>query len=143
MSESTDPFILKEPYVSVYQQDTPSLIAAIREGLTYAVFKQVASIFPFSLQEWSSILHLTERSLQRYKKENRSFDALQSEKILQVLTLYKKGIQVFGTRERFHTWLDLPNLALGGIPPKSLMDSSFGIDLLKDELTRIEHGIFS
>jgi putative toxin-antitoxin system antitoxin component (TIGR02293 family) len=143
MSDPADLFTLKEPYISVYELDTPKLIQAIRNGIGYEVFGNIARHFPFSLQDWSSILHLTERSLQRYKKENKSFDALQSEKILQVLLLYRKGIQIFGNEERFHTWLDLPNLALGGIKPKSLMDSAFGIDLLKDELTRIEHGIFA
>lgn len=143
MSDESDIFSLKDPYISVYELDTPKLIQAIRNGIGYDVFGKIACHFPFSLQDWSSILHLTERSLQRYKKENKTFDALQSEKILQVLLLYRKGIQIFGNEERFHAWLDLPNLAIGGIKPKSLMDSAFGIDLLKDELTRIEHGIFA
>src|SRR5690606_10898211 len=135
------PLLAKEPYISVYQQDIPGIISAIRSGIGYDVFGQISRFFPFNLQEWASILHLTERSLQRYKKQNKAFDALQSEKIIQVLMLYSRGIEVFGHEPIFHTWLDLPNIALGGIRPKSLLDSAFGIDLLKDELTRIEHGI--
>ena len=40
-------------------------------------------------------------------------------------------------------WLDAENIALGGVKPKSLLDSTFGIEIVKDELTRIEHGILA
>ena len=143
MSDPADFFTLNEPYTSVYQQDTPKIIMAIREGITFDFFKKLATFSPFSLQEWSKILHLTERSLQRYKKENRPFDPLQSEKIIQILLLYKKGIQVFGSKENFDQWLDTIIPALGQIKPKDILDSSFGIDMIRDELIRIEHGILA
>ena len=38
------------------------------------------------------------------------------------------------------TWIDQPSTALGGQSPKSLLSSRFGIDMVLDELTRIEHG---
>jgi putative toxin-antitoxin system antitoxin component (TIGR02293 family) len=57
--------------------------------------------------------------------------------------LYYYGIEVFGGQERFNTWLTTKNTALGGIKPKDLLDSSFGIQMLKDELTRIEHGVLA
>ena len=143
MALQSDKFLLNEPYTSVYEQDTPSIIMAIREGIRFEAFSQMLSWSPFSLQEWSRILHLTERSLQRYKKENKTFDTLQSEKIMQVLLLYKKGIQVFGTKENFDTWLDTIIPALGHIRPKEILDSAFGIDMIKDELLRIEHGVLA
>ena len=34
-------------------------------------------------------------------------------------------------------------LALGGIKPRELLDSSIGIEILNDELTAIEYGIFA
>ena len=143
MSTPSDHFLLNDPYISVYEQDTPSIIMTIREGIGFDAFSRMLSWSPFSLQEWSRILHLTERSLQRYKKENKTFDTLQSEKIMQILLLYKKGIQVFGTKENFDTWLDTVIPALGHIRPKEILDSSFGIDMIKDELLRIEHGVLA
>jgi uncharacterized protein (DUF2384 family) len=47
-----------------------------------------------------AILHLNERSLQRYKQQKQTFDPLQSEKIIQVIFLFKKGIEVFGSKEK-------------------------------------------
>ena len=70
-------------------------------------------------------------------------DEIQSEKILEIVLIYKKGIDVFGNAEKFNSWLETENLALGKNKPKSFLDSSFGINLLKDELTRIEYGILA
>ena len=119
------------------------IISAVREGIKFGVFAKIAAGFPFSLSEWSVFLHLSERTIQRYKKEKRTFDPLQSEKIVEISMLYTKGVEVFGDAPRFNAWLEANNVALGGIKPKTLLDSTFGINLLKDELTRIEHGILA
>ena len=86
---------------------------------------------------------MSERTMQRYKKEKKTFDPIYSEKILEVMLLYKLGINVFGNKEKFISWIETKNLALGGVKPKELLDNTFGISLLKDELTRIEHGILA
>ena len=91
----------------------------------------------------SRILHLSERTLQRYKKEKLSFGPLYSERIIEVQLLFNKGIEVFGDKDNFNSWLNLENVALGGIEPISLLDNTFGIMMIKDELTRIEHGILA
>ena len=88
-------------------------------------------------------MHVSERTMQRYQKEKRSFDSLQSEKFLEIVLLYKKGTEVFGTKEKFNSWIETENLALGKIKPKQLLDNTFGINLLKDELTRIEYGVLA
>lgn len=119
------------------------LIETVRKGIAYAIFIAIVSRGPFTLPEWSGFLHISERTLQRYKKEARTFDALQSEKILQIVLLYSLGTDVFGSKDQFNSWLDSDNIALGKIKPKSLLDNAFGINLLKDELTRIEHGVLA
>ena len=81
--------------------------------------------------------------MQRYKKEGLSFETLQSERILDIALLQRKGIEVFGNTDNFFTWLKSINISLGGIKPLELLDNSFGIGLLKDELLRIEHGILA
>ena len=35
------------------------------------------------------------------------------------------------------------NLALGGAKPKELLDNTFGITLIEEELVKIEYGIFA
>jgi putative toxin-antitoxin system antitoxin component (TIGR02293 family) len=125
------------------EQDIFQLIEMVRNGIEYNRFVSLAGQIPFSMEDWSQFLHLSERTFQRYKKEKKKFDALHSEKILEITLLFKKGTEVFGDAEKFHTWLNMSNVALGGITPKNLLDNTFGINMLKDELIRIEHGILS
>lgn len=141
--EATDLFSSNLSYGAIDDQNILSLISLVRKGIKFPVFVNFMEKSPFDLAEWSGFLHVSERTMQRYKKEERTFDALQSEKILEIALLYKKGIEVFGDKEKFNSWLHTKNLALGKIKPKELFDSSFGISLLKDELTRIEHGILA
>ncbi len=147
--EGEDFNILNEPAAAYgYSSDLTAksknvLMRVIRGGLAYDRFESIVSKLPFSMEEWSSYLHLSERTIHRYRKDQKNFDALQSEKILQISLLYKRGVDVLGSKENFNLWLDFANLALGNIKPKELLDNAFGIALLEEELTRIEHGILA
>ena len=135
---------LNEPN-QAYQQ-TPSssyLINTMRSGIPFHTFSKMTESSPFSLDDWSAFLHLSERTIQRYKKEKKTFDPIHSEKILEITMLYKRGSEVFGKSEKFDSWLSTKSIAMGGIKPKDLLDSSFGITLINDELTRIEHGVLA
>lgn len=139
-------FQLSEPiitYATMDDKNAFSLISAIKDGINYSFFERLAKNIPFTLREWSAFLHLSERSLQRYKKQKGTFNAVTSEKVIEITMLNKYGIEVFGDQNNFNVWLNAKNVALGGIKPKEILDSSFGIQLLKDELTRIEHGVLA
>jgi putative toxin-antitoxin system antitoxin component (TIGR02293 family) len=136
--------ILQEPAVAYAHTDDKgiySLIRMIRQGVSFQSFMELVKSTPFSMSEWASFLHISDRTLHRYQKGNQLFDAPRSEKILQVAMLYKYGTDVFGSREAFDNWLQSDVLSLGKVKPKSLLDSSFGISILKDELSRIEQGV--
>lgn len=118
-------------------------ISIVRKGIEYDDFIKVSHEIPFSLKEWSGILSISERTMQRYEKENKFFEPAQTEKIIQVSLLYNKGVDIFGSIDKFKAWLETQSVALGGNKPKDLLDSNFGIQLVNDELDRIEHGIFA
>ncbi|MBZ5857631.1 type II RES/Xre toxin-antitoxin system antitoxin [Flavihumibacter profundi] len=137
---------LEEPAIAYNFSDDKSifrLIDAVRNGLSYTLFNSLLDSIPFSLSEWSQYLHLSDRTIQRIRKEKKTFDPASSERIVEIIRLYNYGTGVFGNKENFDSWLETTNLALGSIVPKSLLDTSFGISLLKDELTRIEHGVLA
>jgi len=119
------------------------LINTTRNGIPFHTFTKMTENSPFSLDDWSSFLHLSERTMQRYKKEKKAFDPIHSERILEITMLYNRGSEVFGKSEKFDTWLNSKSIALGGIKPKELMDSTFGIGMLNNELTRIEYGVLA
>lgn len=123
--------------------DFAKLNQTVKHGIKYALFKQLSEPIPFSPVDWSAILHLSERTMQRYKTEKKTFDPIYSDKILQIAILYKLGIDVFGDKSNFDTWLQSKSVALGGVKPKELLDNTFGISLVRDELNRIENGLLA
>lgn len=123
--------------------DTVELLKLSRKGITYALFEEIVKSSIYTTKEWSKFLHITERTIQRYKKEKRTFESLQSERIIEIAKLQLKGKEVFGSKEYFDEWMNSKIIALGNIRPVELLDSSFGIDLLMDELGRIEHGVLA
>ncbi|MFD2148136.1 type II RES/Xre toxin-antitoxin system antitoxin [Mucilaginibacter antarcticus] len=134
----------KEPKEYQFNEDDAfELTSMVREGVPFPYFTKLSNQIHFGFEDWSSYLHLSERTIQRYKKENKSFDPLYSERILQIELLYKKGIEVFGVADNFYTWMDTLSISLGNVKPKQLLDTSFGIDAVYDELGRIEHGVFA
>lgn len=123
--------------------DTIELVKLSRKGIAYNLFEEIVKSSSLTIKEWSRILHITERTIQRYKKEKRKFESLQSERIIEIAKLQLKGTEVFGSKEYFEEWMNSKIVALGNIRPIDLLDSSFGIDLLTDELGRIEHGVLA
>lgn len=119
------------------------LMQAIRKGFGFSFFLNLSKKMPFSFQEWGRFLHVSPRTMQRYKKEKKNFDPIYSERIAAIIMLYNYGIEVFGDEQKFITWLNTTNLALGGKTPRNLLDSTLGIAILKDELGRIEQGILA
>lgn len=119
------------------------IIDVAEKGISFKFFDALVKKFPFSFQDWAGFLHISGKTLSRYQKEEKTFDTLQSEKILQIEMLYARGEQVFDSADNFMIWLQAENLALGKTRPQDLLGSSFGIALLMDELTRIEHGVLA
>lgn len=130
-------------YKFIEEEDEVNLTNMVREGVSFSYFLRLSDQIHLGIQEWADYLHLSERTIQRYKKENKPFDPIHAERIVIIELLYKKGIDVFGIEDNFYTWMDSKSLALGGVKPKDLLDTSFGITMVYNELGRIEHGIFA
>jgi uncharacterized protein (DUF2384 family) len=91
-------------YDSIDDRDILVLIQKSREGIKYAAFSNLQKDIPLKSEEWSRILHLSERTLLRYKKEKIGFSPIYSERIIEVQLLFNKGVEVFGSTEKFYDW---------------------------------------
>lgn len=127
----------------VAEAEVSYLITLSKEGITFPGFNKLISDIALTMSDWSRILNLSERTFQRYKKAKKSFDKIYSEKIYQVIRVYQRGRNLFNDDAAYELWLETPNTALGRVKPKELLDTSFGIGFLEDEITRIEHGVFA
>jgi putative toxin-antitoxin system antitoxin component (TIGR02293 family) len=134
------------PYITKRDPEEPDyrdLIEKTRDGISFDLFSDVVRDSPFDNDQWCRFLHLSERTLHRYRTGKKTFMPPQSERIMEIALLVGKGSKVFGSRSFFDQWLFSKSIALGGVTPVSLLDNTFGITLVGDELGRIEHGILS
>ena len=125
------------------RQNTFITVEQAQEGIPVSAFFDLLEVTDLSKDELSSLLDISFKTIQRYQKENKRLSALNSEQILKMITLYQKAEEVFGDVASFNRWLRKPALGLGGQLPLRFMQTPGGIDLIYDELMRIEHGLFA
>lgn len=144
MSKKEKPYSIKHPKLDSLQEAPPlALIPMARLGIQFKDFLYALNSGPFNLKEWAGLLHLSERTIQRYEVANKAFEPLQSERIMELQILNKKGVQLFGSAASFRAWLDGPSIAFGGLAPISYLDSHWGISMVLDEIGRLEHGVYA
>lgn len=118
------------------------LIDTSRNGLSKGFLMKFADQFQYTIREIADILNISERTLHRYTGEAKlSKDA--SDRALHFIRLYKRGAAVFGTEEAFNQWMKTPNRIFDNQLPMSFLDTTFGFEMLEDELGRIEHGVLA
>lgn len=124
-------------------QDPFALAIMAETGIPFEIFNQIQKNYPLTLEEWSDLLHISYKSMQRYsQKPGYIFKSNHTEVILEVLQVLDMGTLFFDTKETFRAWLMSPSLALGNKKPLQLLRNRFGIRLTLQELYRMEHGIF-
>jgi len=117
-------------------------INIIRKGLTRKSLDYLMQYTGISTLEMADIIHTSDRTLRRYTSET-ILNPEQSERALEIARLYPRGEEVFDSLDAFKTWMDSNVMALGNKKPKEFLDTSLGIELLMEELGRIEHGVFA
>jgi putative toxin-antitoxin system antitoxin component (TIGR02293 family) len=126
-----------------FMSDKMAIIFLIQQGVPYSLFDTIQDYTPLEEDDWTEILSLSSKSLQRYKQLEKDFGRLQSEKIIEMAEVTNIGLDVFGNMEQFRLWLGTPNFALGKRKPIELLKDSYGKELVVGELTRINYGILA
>jgi putative toxin-antitoxin system antitoxin component (TIGR02293 family) len=118
------------------------LIELARTGIPKNEVLKMAKHLSFSGKELAIIINLSERTLQRYP-DDKKLEKIASEKAIQLAKLYERGNEVWGDLDRFKGWMRHPNPFLGSKTPLEILDTSFGFEMVLDEIGRIEHGILA
>jgi putative toxin-antitoxin system antitoxin component (TIGR02293 family) len=113
-----------------------SRIETFRNGLEKRSFENLKELSGLDYNTLATALGVSSKTLQRKEV----FDTAQSEKIYELAELYTLGTNYFG-REGFRRWMERPLFSLGNRAPLGLIDVSEGLDLLKTEIMRLQHGI--
>jgi len=118
------------------------LLQQSRKGVAKSIILSLAKKISLSIQELSNIMHISERTLQRYD-DDAIIKTEYAEKAIELARLYTRGEEVFNSMEKFKTWMKTPSVIFNNESPVTLLDTSFGFDMVFKELGRIEHGIFA
>ena len=125
-------------------RDKLFLAKAVKSGVPYIVWEEVKNNSIFDDNDWAELFDISLRTLQRYKTQKGfKFQTLQGEKIFEIAEVMNLGKEVFNNDEKFQAWLNTPAYALGDVKPIELLDTSYGIEIVKSELYAIEHGVFA
>lgn len=130
-------------WVVVNGKDAPGfkmeLIGKIRQGVKKTDWKQLIQYTGSTEKEFEHILPASISSMQKntvYNKET-------SERIYELARLFGLGYEVFDSKEDFKRWLMTPSKTLGNRIPFELLDSSFGFEMVENEIVRIQYNVYS
>ena len=137
--KTTDALRVEEP-LAVYAK-MPA--AHSLKDLTYNDFKKLADKVPFTQSEWSDILHISERTLQRYAKDNHAFAPINAERFMLMENVLQQAKITFGNTEKFYSWLKRSPYMLEGNLSMQSLTTFDGIQNVLTQLGRIQHGIFA
>jgi len=118
------------------------LLNLARKGVSKKALVSLVKQISLTIQEVANIMHISERTLQRYTPST-LIKTEHAEKAIELARLYQRGTEVFGTLDNFNDWMKTPNYTLNGETPLNLLDTSIGFELILQTLGRIEYGVFS
>ncbi len=122
-------------------QNDLTIVKYARYGVNPIIFFDLLALTTKNKEQFADYVFSTNlKTLTKYKRENKNLSPRNGETALKLVVLYKKGIEVFGDLENFNRWLDLPAFGLNLQIPYEMMNTITGIDLIVDELVRIEYG---
>lgn len=135
--------IYSPTWVVLHPKEAPNfqleLINRIRIGVNKSDWKQLISNIGSTEKEFESILPSSISSMQK----KTVYDRETSERIYELARLFGLGYAVFDTKEDFRAWLSSPAPSLGNKIPFELLDSSFGFELVENEIQRIQYNVYS
>jgi putative toxin-antitoxin system antitoxin component (TIGR02293 family) len=117
-------------------------IKIARQGFPKHILLSLSKKISLNTQELANILHISERTLQRYD-DDAIIKTEYAEKAVELARLYTRGEEVFGSMDKFKIWVKTPSIIFKGEAPITILDTSAGFDMVFKELGRIEHGIFA
>lgn len=136
--------MLEEPEV-VYQRLRPRVASQVTlafealEGVPATLFNDVVSLFGHH-DYLAEVIELNPKTIHKYQVQHIKFSPSKSELLLKLVALYRKGTDTFGGREAFLGWLSRPAFGIDNRVPLHLIKTSDGIDLIGEELDRIQYG---
>ncbi len=126
-----------------FQRDSGTIrvLKSLDRGLKTEAIEKIASYLGISVNEFIGYLRISRSTWQRRKKTG-MLDYDLSDRVLQLSTLLDQAENVFGDEIKVRQWFLLPSIVFEGKRPVELIGSLSGMNLIGDELMRIEQGVY-
>lgn len=122
-------------------KDFTKILFYLRQNnINWRYFNYLKELTTLNDEIISTWLNINSKTLRAYRKpESISKDNIKEHLVL-LISLYKHGTAVFGTKENFDKWLLVDNYFLDNKAPKNFLETISGIQFIDDRLTSIEYG---
>jgi putative toxin-antitoxin system antitoxin component (TIGR02293 family) len=124
-------------------KDHVKMAAVVAHGISAQVALDLGNRLKISQDRLSELICLPKRTLHRRIEQRELLKQDESERVLRLLSLYARAVEVFEDQERATRWFSSRPKALGGKTPLEFMQTEPGARWVEDVLGRIEHGVFS
>lgn len=129
-----------DDFKSLDLSDSFAIVSTAHLGIGIHYFDQLLEATGIQKGILASLVGVDPRTIDNYRKHQKKFDILEGEQLLKLGRLFLFGEEVFESMDEFRKWLETASAGLGNIKPLSLLNTSTGVDLVQDELQRIEEG---
>ena len=127
------------------ESDYQAQIARVRQGIAVAEAVGIMQRWSIPVGAFAALLGVSERKWSRARagRGEGLLSPVQSDRLLRASQVLDHARGVFDDDQDAVAWLSMPNHALSGETPLSLMDTDAGVRQVDDVLTRIEFGVFA
>jgi putative toxin-antitoxin system antitoxin component (TIGR02293 family) len=117
--------------------------ALVREGFPWEAAFYVKETLTFSDKMFASFLEISPRTLARLKQKRSRLSMSASDRLFRLARIVSLAIEALEDKEQALSWLDKPQVGLGGRRPFDLIRTEAGAREVEDLLGRIEYGVVS
>ena len=136
---------MRHPSSPQTQSDYRSQISRVRQGIAVAEAVGIMQMWSIPVGAFAALLGVSERKWSRARagRGDGLLSPVQSDRLLRASQVFDHARAVFDDDQDAVAWFSIPNHALSGETPLSLMDTDAGVRHVDDVLTRIEFGVFA
>lgn len=116
-----------------------ALIEKANQGVDTKLIDTFLRQSGLSKAELGHLLGIDPKTLDNYRKHNKTLDKLKSELLLKLLALFSLGSEVFGNADEFRSWLHMSAGEWAGVPI-DMLTTITGVNLVERQLERIAQG---
>ena len=136
--EATKSIVLKE--ITGKINDSEILHILYSQDITWKHVQAIKHLTDFKDEILSSWLNVSVKTFREYKKPRSTFKGNFKEQVLHLLSLFKHGVEVFGSITAFDKWLHDKNFYFDSKTPASFINTITGIKFVDERLTAMEYG---